>query len=269
MVCCQGDGGHPDRRAWGQPSSWPPSALTLAPGHDLDTAGHVGTAHQQALPFPKDMQTLARASSPGWEGAGVNCRPRKSPLHWTRGSPNVMNNNAQAAVGHGCSQAREGRGGPRWVVKTPRQRLSAEPPGAAPAGGRAGGAHSGLCVRRAGLCAPASPFLAQCGRLTESPPGSSQAARAGDSQPPVTRPASRTHAQLLRHHHSLLGYGHAQLLVESSNAGPAPLAGGWPSAGPSWQRGWGSEPAFRRQRFPCDFPGANRYIRPQLLRPCT
>lgn len=50
MACCQGDGGPPDRRAWGQPSSWPSSALPLAPGHDLDVAGHVGTAHQQVLP---------------------------------------------------------------------------------------------------------------------------------------------------------------------------------------------------------------------------
>lgn len=57
----------------------------------------------------------ARAGSPGWEGPGVNCRPRKSPLFMgTRGSPNIMNSNAQAAVRHGCPQAREGKRGPRW-----------------------------------------------------------------------------------------------------------------------------------------------------------
>lgn len=176
-----------------------------------------------------------------------------------------MNNNAQAAVGHGCPQAREGRGRPRWVVKTPRQRLSTEPPGAAPAGGRAGGAHSGLRVRGAGLCALASPFLAQWGHLTESPPGSSQAARAGDSQPPVTRPASCTHAQLLRHHHSLLGYRHAPLLVESVlECRPGPAGRRVAFRGPLLAAWLG-----QRACFPCDFPGANGCIRPRLLRPCS
>lgn len=155
-----------------------------------------------------------------------------------------MNNNAQAAVGHGCPQAREGRGGPRWVVKTPRQRLSTEPPGAAPTGGRAGGAHSGLRVRGAGLCAPASPFLAQWGRLTESPPGSSQAARAGDSERAAYTPS-------------------CSVTITLFSATDTPRS--WSRAGSNADPGPGRRVAFRgpllaawlgqQACFPWDFPG--------------
>lgn len=217
MACCQGDGGPPDRRAWGQPSSWPPSALPLAPGHDLDVAATWAQPISRRCPSCQGRLTRQ-------EEAGVNCRPRKSPLRWTRGSPNVMNNNAQAAVGHGCPQAVRGGedpGGRR------RPRSSACPQSHREPHRREDGQEAPTqgCVRGAGLCAPASPFLAQWGRLTESPPGSSQAARAGDSQ--YTRPAAPS-PSLSSRLHAPGSWSRA-----GSNADPALWpAGGLPRAPP-------------------------------------
>lgn len=144
------------------------------------------------------------------------------------------------------------------MVKTPRQRLSTEPPGAALAGGWAGGAHSGLCPRGCAL-RPGFSFLSPMGASYRKPPRqqpSSQGRRLTATCDPASEPHTRPAApspSLFSATDTSSSWSRA-----GSNADPAPLAGGRPSAGPSWQ-----------QRFPCDFPGANRCIRPQLLRPCT
>lgn len=130
------------------------------------------------------------------------------------------------------------------MVKTPRQRLSTEPPGAAPTGGRAGGAHSGLRVRGAGLCAPASPFLAQWGRLTESPQAAAKQPGQETQSEPHTRPAALSPSLSSR-------LRHAPLLVESRlECRPGPS--GWRVAfrGPLLAAWLG-----QRACFPCDFPG--------------
>lgn len=130
------------------------------------------------------------------------------------------------------------------MVKTPRQRLSTEPPGAAPTGGRAGGAHSGLRVRGAGLCAPASPFLAQWGRLTESPQAAAKQPGQETQSEPHTRPAALSPSLSSR-------LRHAPLLVESRlECRPGPSGRRVAFRGPLLAAWLG-----QRACFPCDFPG--------------
>lgn len=132
--------------------------------------------------------------------------------------------------------------------------MGGEDPAAAPVHRATRSSTSGRTGRR-------RPLRAACPRGWALRPGFSFLSPMGASyrKPPRQQPssqgrrlrASRTHAQLLRHHHSLLGYRHAPLLVESRlNCRPGPSGRRVAFRGPLLAAWLG-----QRACFPCDFPG--------------